>query len=169
MDSRTIRRNSKGGAETIVNMDMDGEEEVANLELQDLRFTGALNDEVNASLPQASEIIRRWLQYFTPVGETEITAQSWIVVAVDRDEYFITNTNEPIITWIIEGTAEHFVAPVTASALHWTDFSGEHFSKGHWVRGIVGTDIEGLAMDAADPELETLWDMAVDAASREMD
>ena len=37
---------------------------------------------------------------------------------------------------IEEGTRDHWVAPVTFSALHWTDFKGEHWSKGHMVSGI---------------------------------
>ena len=39
---------------------------------------------------------------------------------------------------IEEGTSSHWVAPVTFSALHWTDkLSGEdRFSKGHVVSGI---------------------------------
>lgn len=38
--------------------------------------------------------------------------------------------------WLEEGTKEHFVAPVRAKALHWTEGGQDFFSKGHWVRGI---------------------------------
>lgn len=145
---------------------MDSEEAFASMELEDLNFSGALMDEIYASLPYAADIILEKLVEFTPV-RTGLTAASWQVVAVDRGEYFITNSNEPVITFLTEGTAEHRVEPVSAQALHWTDDSGEYFSKGHTVAGIVGTDIEGLAMNEAEPELDQLWDAAVDAAMQE--
>lgn len=121
---------------------------------------------LDEALSTASEIIRSWLVYFTP-KRTGLTAESWEVVAADRDDYYITNSNEPIISYLIEGTAAHDVFPVNAEVLHWEDESGEHFAMHTHPSGIVGTDIEGLALDASDSELEELWDMAEDAADRD--
>jgi hypothetical protein len=163
----------------LVNVDVD-DRALAEAELDDLAFSEALDSEVNAALGTAAEIIKQWLAFYTPGGKdymgpmsrrgsTGLTAASWEVVAVDRDEYFITNTNEPIITYLIEGTAAHWIYPAWAQALHWVDESGvDHFSKGHEVSGIVGTDIEGLAMEAAQPELDELFNAAIDAAERDV-
>jgi len=37
---------------------------------------------------------------------------------------------------IEKGSSSHWIEPVTYDALHWSDSSGEHFSKGHMVSGI---------------------------------
>jgi len=54
---------------------------------------------------------------------------------------------------IEKGSRDHWVAPVTFDALHWTDKNGEYWSRGHMVSGIK-----------ADPFVEpsirnTIWDI----------
>lgn len=61
--------------------------------------------------------------------------------------------NFPYPLAIEKGSRDHWVAPVTFDALHWTDKDGEHWSKGHMVSGIE-----------ADPFVEpsirnTIWDI----------
>ncbi len=54
---------------------------------------------------------------------------------VERDP----ETWEPVLGYLNFGTHTHYVAPVHAHALHWTNALGEEcFSKGHLVGGILG-------------------------------
>jgi hypothetical protein len=150
----------------MVDIDFDSEEAFANMELEDLNFSTILDMEIYASLPYAADIILGHLIDYTPV-RTGLTAASWQVIAVDRDEYYITNTNEPIITFLIEGTAAHDIYPVQASMLHWEDDAGEHFAHSVHVQGILPTPIEELALDASTEELDQLWSAVVDTAVME--
>jgi hypothetical protein len=149
----------------MVEIDIQGEEEAYG-ELEDLDFSMRLDEQMGPALEQAANVIRQWLVYYTPT-RTGRTAASWSVIAVDRDDYYITNTNEPIITYLTEGTAPHYIAPVQAQALHWVENGQDYFSMGHMVSGIVGVDIEEQALVASEPELDNLFDMAVDAATRD--
>ena len=59
----------------------------------------------------------------------------------DGDDRLVGNTASsvngfPYPLAIEKGSSSHWVAPVTFSALHWTDGNGEHWSKGHMVSGI---------------------------------
>ena len=63
------------------------------------------------------------------------------------------------------GSVAHWVAPVTFSALHWTDFKGEHFSKGHMVSGIKADpyvdysiqNLENAIDEIVNPIIEKVW------------
>jgi hypothetical protein len=148
----------------MVDVDFDPGDSFEQMEYDEVEFHERLQEEIDSSLDDAANIILKWLITFTPV-RTGTTAASWQVIAANRDDYYITNTNEPVISFLTEGTAPH--GPVFAQALHWVDpDTGEDiFAK--WVRGIMPTPIEDMAMEEADPELEQLWDMAIDAANRE--
>ena len=51
--------------------------------------------------------------------------------------YIRGKRNNEVAGYLIEGTKRHFVKPRRKKALHWTGAGGdEHFSSGHWVRGI---------------------------------
>lgn len=50
----------------------------------------------------------------------------------DREQW------EVIFGYLNHGTRAHFVAPVRAQALHWTEGGQHFFSKGHVVSGILG-------------------------------
>lgn len=59
----------------------------------------------------------------------------------DGEDVLVGNTASsvdgfPYPLAIEKGTKSHYVAPVTFNYLHWTDSSGEHFSRGHMVSGI---------------------------------
>lgn len=59
---------------------------------------------------------------------------------------------------IEKGTKSHYVAPVTFNYLHWTDNSGEHFSRGHMVSGIKPDPfVEPSIQDTLD-DIERIWD-----------
>ena len=101
---------------------------------------------------------------------TGMMANSVDVSKDGEGQYLVGNTamsvdGFPYPLGIEEGTRDHWVAPVTFSALHWTDFKGEHFSKGHMVSGIkadpyVDYSIQNLE-DAIDeivnPIIEKVW------------
>ena len=42
-----------------------------------------------------------------------------------------------VLSYVHDGTEDHFVAPVNAQALHWVEDGEDRFSKGHEVRGIT--------------------------------
>lgn len=50
----------------------------------------------------------------------------------DREQW------EVIFGYLNHGTRTHYVAPVRAQALHWTEGGQHFFSKGHIVSGILG-------------------------------
>ena len=59
----------------------------------------------------------------------------------DGEDVLVGNTASsvdgfPYPLAIEKGTKSHYVAPVTFNYLHWTDNSGEHWSRGHMVSGI---------------------------------
>jgi hypothetical protein len=63
-------------------------------------------------------------------------------ISMDGKDRLVGNTASsvdgfPYPLAIEKGSRDHWVAPVTYSALHWTDGSGEHWSKGHMVSGIT--------------------------------
>lgn len=131
-------------------------------------YGAALDREFSAVGDRAAEIIRGWLEDFTP-RRSGVTATSWRVIAFGRNDYEITNTNEPIITFITEGTQPHMIEAGLGHYLHWTDDSGfDHFAQMVMHPGTEPVDIVGQALDAADPELEELWDAALDAADRDV-
>ncbi len=147
----------------MVDVTTDGEETFSEGADGMEGWGGAFMNGFYEALNDAAQIIREQLYDATPKRTGE-TAEAWYVVAADRDEYFITNDNNEIITYLTEGTSAHFVAPVWAQALHWTDEGGEYFSAGHMVSGIVGIPIEEIALEAAEPELDMLWDQAEEQA-----
>ena len=67
-------------------------------------------------------------------------AQS-VDLSSDGDDVLVGDTASsvdgfPYPLAIEKGSNSHWIAPNTFSALHWTDSSGEHWSKGHKVSGI---------------------------------
>ena len=59
---------------------------------------------------------------------------------------------------IEKGTKSHWVAPVTFDALHWTDSSGEYWSRGHMVSGIKPDPfVEPSIQDTLD-HIDRIWD-----------
>lgn len=76
----------------------------------------------------------------------------------DGDDYLVGNTAAsvdgfPYPLAIEKGSRDHWVAPVTFNALHWTDSSGEHWSKGHMVSGITADPFVEPSID------DTLYDI----------
>ena len=59
---------------------------------------------------------------------------------------------------IEKGTKSHWVEPNTFSALHWTDDSGEHWSKGHMVSGIDADPFVEPSIDDTIYQIEKVWE-----------
>ena len=102
--------------------------------------------------------------------KTGMMANSVDVMHDGQGQYLVGNTamsvdGFPYPLAIEMGTRSHYVAPVTFSALHWTDASGEHWSKGHMVSGIkadpyVDYSIENLANaidEIVNPIIDKVW------------
>lgn len=68
---------------------------------------------------------------------------------------------------IEEGTRDHWVAPVTFSALHWTDFKGEHWSKGHMVSGIKPDPYVDYSIQNLEDKIEEILNPLVDNVWRD--
>lgn len=83
----------------------------------------------------------QWRAQITPRGNKVIALIDHARVADDPDF-------ERIMFYLDLGTADHFIAPVRASALHWIDpVTGEdRFSKGHTVSGIVASHFTAAAL-----------------------
>ena len=131
-------------------------------------YAEAFDRHLQEGLASVVDMLLQYLYDLTPKMTRE-TASSWTVIPGDYGEWIISNSNEPIITYLTEGTEPHWVEPVVAKALHWIDpATGEdRFSMGHEVAGIYGVDIEGTALDAIDPFLEDVVETADELAARE--
>lgn len=130
--------------------------------------SGKLGKEVDAGMEYVAERIRQTLYELTP-KRTGFTAEAWTVLHVGSGEFFITNANEPIITFLSEGTVEHEIAPVRARALHWVDEAGiDRFSMGHRVLGIEPLNLEERALEENADLIDQIIDAAEDAAFRRL-
>ena len=102
--------------------------------------------------------------------KTGMMANSVDVMKDGDGVYLVGNTamsvdGFPYPLAIETGSVAHWVAPVTFSALHWTDFKGEHFSKGHMVSGIKADpyvdysiqNLENAIDEIVNPIIEKVW------------
>jgi len=122
-------------------------------------YNEALKARIQEALDKYSVILLDRLADLTPV-ETGETARSWEVFHSSPWELFITNSNEPVATFLSEGTVAHWVEPVNAKALHWTVDGVSFFSKGHMVTGITPHDIEWNALQDTQGDLNQLLEDA---------
>lgn len=137
-----------------------------------VNYGNTLSQELDAALDYLADKIKEVLETTTwqlwPHG-SGLTASSWTVIPLGMGDFYITNSNEPTITYLTEGTAAHWIQPVSAKALRWYDeYTGQiHFSMGHQVRGIVGMDVEAIVMTTMDTYIDQVLDSCIDAADRE--
>jgi hypothetical protein len=140
------------------------------------RWANTLETQLEAFMERLAEQILAELKYWTPVYHgynppkepPGTTRESWTVIWEGQDGFFITNSNEPVITYLTIGTAAHDVYPVWARVLHWIDEAGQHhFAMHTHPKGIIGFDIEEAVMREFDPIIEAGLDACIDAADRE--
>ena len=84
-------------------------------------------------------------------------------VMSDGDDFLVGNTAEsvdgfPYPLAIEKGTRSHWVEPNTFSALHWVDSSGEHFSKGHVVGGIIPDEFVEPSIEDTMYDIDEIFD-----------
>ena len=141
--------------------DLDLEKEAESME----RLAERLPIQLDIAMHAAAELIRDKLEEITP-KDTGLTAISWVVVPIDRGVYVITNTNDPIATFLSEGTAPH---EIFGNPLHWVDLdTGEdRFAMHVHHPGTRALYLEDSAMLACEPEIQALEDAAMEAAERE--
>ena len=129
-------------------------------------FNDELSDALDETLRSNAYYLAEVMKQLTPVrtGETQAS------IGVDEGymEYGVGSDN-PVFGWLDEGTSAHWVAPVTAKALHWHDIlagtsSTEFFSKGHMVGGIPALNIIEGALDLASPAMDATLDQYMDMA-----
>ena len=156
---------------------MEGEAAAMNITLEE-NISSLVNDiddyldrfqtYVDDAMRQAAELVRDKLEEITP-KLTGFTAASWVVISVGWGEFYITNSNEPVATFLSEGTAPHDIYPVSAEALHWVDESGEHFAKHVYHPGTEGLNLEETALAETSDDVDRLiaeaeeraWDEAM--------
>jgi hypothetical protein len=149
-------------------MTIDPDDTFGKLELEFELYGDRLEANVQIAMEAAANMLLSLLISFTPI-DTGMTAASWAVIPGDWHEFYVTNSNTPVIDYLTEGTSAHQVLPVIAKALHWIDevSGGDRFSKGHWVKGIMPIPIEEMALDELDPILDQLLDAAEENAWNE--
>lgn len=81
----------------------------------------------------------------------------------DGEDYLVGNTamsvdGFPYPLAIEKGTKSHWVEPNTFSALHWSDDSGEHWSKGHMVSGIDADPFVDPSIDDTIYQIDSIVD-----------
>ena len=127
-------------------------------------YTETLKVRIDEALDDYAVILLDRLYDLTP-KETGETAESWEVFHSNTWEIFITNSNEPVATFLSQGTIGHWVEPVIAKALRWIGPEGvAFFSKGHMVSGITPLFIEWNALESTREDLNQLLDQAEDLA-----
>ena len=129
-------------------------------------FADVLPEKTDLAMRLGAERVREILEEITP-KRTGFTAAAWTVIPVDVGQFVIINANEPIATFLSEGTAPHDIFPVNAQALHWTDESGEHFAAYVHHPGTEPLNLEETALQMAEPDLEELLDNAENEAWEE--
>ena len=129
-------------------------------------FNDELSDALDETLRSNAYYLAEVMKQLTPVrtGETQAS------IGVDEGymEYGVGSDN-PVFGWLDEGTSAHWVAPVTAKALHGHDIlagtsATEFFSKGHMVGGIPALNIIEGALDLAGPAMDATLDQYMDMA-----
>jgi hypothetical protein len=139
----------------------------------------AFNEAKDARLVEAFEkyapILLEELWNLTP-KKTGETAQSWeVFYDVAPMRLWMTNSNQPLATYLSMGTVDHWVEPLGLhaeggqmggwpQALHWVVGGIDFFSKGHMVSGIMGLNMEQDAVLNTSDALDALIDEALDLA-----
>jgi hypothetical protein len=126
-------------------------------------FSEILPEKTDLAMRLGAERVREILEEITP-KRTGFTASAWTVIAVDVGEFVILNANEPIATFLSEGTAPHDIFPVSAQALHWMDETGEHFAAYVHHPGTEPLNLEETALAMAEPDVQQYLDEAEEEA-----
>lgn len=120
---------------------------------------------IDEKMVDVVEKLRELLRDLTP-KRTGFTAESWTVLHVGEGEFFITNSNEPVITFLLEGTNPHDIPrePMPPGRwLHWfDDFGGEHFAKQVHHPGTEAQPIIEEALAEIDDDIAEALATAVD-------
>jgi hypothetical protein len=151
----------------MVEMEIDGDD-IDDLRRDFENYTEKLPEELNIAMEACAERIKEILERITPKN-TGLTAISWTVIPMGMGEFVITNDNEPIATFLSEGTVAHRIPSVGYAKLHWVDEGGEdRFASWVWHPGTQPLYLEDSAMLEAEPFIEEMLDAAEDAAWREV-
>ena len=110
-------------------------EELEGTKIKLKEFQEPLADAVAERLSSNQETIISTKHYITGMMSNSVD------ISEDGKDRLVGNTamsptGFPYPLAIEKGSNSHWIAPVTYDALHWTDKSGEHWSKGHMVSGI---------------------------------
>lgn len=141
--------------------DLELEKEAQTME----RLAERLPINLDIAMRAAAELLMEKLFEITPKKST-LTATSWVVIPIDRGQYLIANTNDPIATFLSEGTAPH---EIFGNPLHWVDLeTGEdRFAMHVHHPGTQPLYLEDSALLACEPEIQALEEAAIEAAERE--
>lgn len=138
---------------------LDEELEDMKSKLEDLQ--DPLVDAVAEGLSSFQEAIISSKHYITGMMSNSVDIFS------DGEDRLVGNTamsvdGFPYPLAIEKGTRSHWVAPITYSALHWTDGGGEHFSKGHMVSGIEADPFVEPSIDDTMYAIDSIVDEIID-------
>jgi hypothetical protein len=147
-------------------VEMEIETDLDNLSGGLENFSKNLPDKIEAAMEFAAERIKDILEEIT-TKRTGFTAEAWTVIPVNPGEFVILNANEPVATFLSEGTAPHDIFPLTGQALHWTDETGEHFAAYVHHPGTEGLQLEETALAMAEGYIDEVLDAAEDEAWEE--
>ena len=119
-----------------------------------------LGEAVADALSSNQENIISSKHYLTGMMSNSVDVMS------DGDDFLVSNTASSIDGFpyplaIEKGTKDHWIAPATFSALHWTDGSGEHWSKGHMVSGITADPFVEPSIEDTIYQIESILDEVI--------
>jgi hypothetical protein len=125
-----------------------------------------LQEEIKDSMQTAMDMVRDYAQENHRYKDQSGTLTKSIQSSVSDDGNTGTVfTDDPAASFVYYGTKAHFIAPVTAKALHWQDPAhGNCYSKGHMVKGIVGERFLENAFAANREEIIDLFTTGIQSA-----
>jgi hypothetical protein len=149
----------------------DSEDVLDGLALNMEKYADNFPKQLDIAMAAAAELVRQKLVEITP-KRTGFTAEAWVVIPMGIGEFVITNSNEPIASFLSEGTSPHPIDPVSARVLHWVSINaegaaGDVFAMHVDHPGTQPLNLEDVAMLEVEPMIDDLIDAADDAAARE--
>ena len=116
-----------------------------------------LVDAVSERLSSNQETIISTKHYITGMMSNSVD------ISQDGEDRLVGNTamsptGFPYPLAIEQGTSSHWVAPITFSALHWSEGGQDYYSKGHTVGGIKADPFVEPSINLTIADIDDIWD-----------
>jgi hypothetical protein len=80
-----------------------------------------------------------------------------LTMSYEGGDCIVIRETAPYAVYLEDGTTAHWIEPVSATVLAWTEGGQTFFSKGHVVSGITAWHTFSRAMDHAESLIDNIW------------